>query len=366
MESKYVILVVDDHPQNIELLEIYLAPFGYEIVTAQSGQEALDKLSVKPIDLILLDVMMTGMDGFEVTRRIKNDPRYKQLPVILLTALRETEDRVMGIEAGCDDFISKPIDKMELLARVKSLLKLKTYNDQLNLALKELERSNAELQQFAYVASHDLQEPLRMISSYLQLIEQRYSDKLDADAHDFINFAVNGAIRLQSLIIGLLEYSRVGTHGKSFIQIDVKSVLERVLKDLEVQINETGAVVEYGEMPVIVADESQISRLFQNLIQNAIKFRRKGVTPLIKISLREIGKYHEFCINDNGIGIEEQYFDRIFAIFKRLHSQDEYPGTGIGLSLCKRIVERHEGKIWIESQSGKGSSFFFTIPGGIQ
>ncbi len=366
MESEYVILVVDDHPQNIELLEVYFAPLGYKIVTAKSGQEALDKLSVNPIDLILLDVMMTGMDGFEVTRRIRKDPLYKHIPVILITALRETEDRILGFESGCDDFISKPIDKMELLARVRSLLRVKAYNDQLNKAFKELERSNAELQQFAYVASHDLQEPLRMISSYLQLIEHRYKDKLDADGNEFINFAVNGANRMQSLIIGLLEYSRVGTHGNSFVEVNVSSLLDKVLKDLEVQINETGAVVIYEEMPVITADESQISRLFQNLIQNAVKFRREDINPRIMITFEKKGKDFEFCVKDNGIGIENQYFDRIFAIFQRLHTQDEYPGTGIGLSLCKKIVERHGGKIRIESQYGEGSSFYFIIPGGIQ
>lgn len=230
----------------------------------------------------------------------------------------------------------------------------------------ELERSNEELQQFAYVASHDLQEPLRMITSYLQLLDHRYGDKLDEDAHDFINYAVNGASRLRSLIVGLLEYSRVRTHGNPFKTVDLEKVIPGILKDLELQIREADAVIEYGELPLITGDESQISRLFQNLVQNGIKFRRKGVKPHIRISSEKKGSEYIFCVKDTGIGIEKQYFERIFIIFQRLHSSDEYPGTGIGLSLCKKIVERHGGEIRVESELGEGSSFYFTIPGGVQ
>jgi signal transduction histidine kinase len=229
-------------------------------------------------------------------------------------------------------------------------------------AAEELERSNLELQQFAYVASHDLQEPLRMISSYLQLIERRYKDKLDGDANDFINFAVEGANRLQSLILGLLEYSRVNSTGKSFAKINLRDTLEAVLKDLELKIQETKTVIEIGEMPVITGDEIQILRLFQNLIQNGIKFGREGVRPEIKISCEKTKTEYIFCVSDNGIGIEKEYFEIIFIIFQRLHSRDKYSGTGIGLSICQKIVERHGGKIWIESKFGEGSSFYFTIP----
>jgi PAS domain S-box-containing protein len=227
---------------------------------------------------------------------------------------------------------------------------------------EELERSNRELQQFAYVASHDLQEPLRMISSYLQLIERRYRDRLDQDANDFIDFAVDGANRLQALIIGLLEYSRVRTHGRPFQAVDLGKVVDMVLRDLTLQLVESGAGVEYDGLPVIMADESQMARLFQNLIANAIKFRSPGRKPLIRISFEKREGEFVFCVNDNGIGIEPQYYERIFVIFQRLHSREEYPGTGMGLSICKRIVERHGGRIWVDSQPGEGSSFCFTIP----
>ncbi len=284
--------------------------------------------------------------------------RYEDLP------LETADGRTIDVE-----FVSNVYEidhKKVIQCIIRDITERKQAEDERQRFTEELERSNIDFQQFAYVASHDLQEPLRMISSYLQLIERRYKDKLDADANDFINFAVDGAKRLQTLIIGLLEYSRIGTHGKPFGEVNIKNVLDRLLMDIELHINETGAVVEYGPMPVITADGTQISRLFQNLIQNSIKFKRDGVQPHITISAEKNGTGYVFCVRDNGIGIEKQYFNRVFTIFQRLHSRDEYPGTGIGLSLCKRIVERHGGKIWIESQLGEGSSIFFSLPGGVK
>jgi light-regulated signal transduction histidine kinase (bacteriophytochrome) len=224
----------------------------------------------------------------------------------------------------------------------------------------ELKRSNYDLQQFAYVASHDLQEPLRMISSYLQLIERRYKSKLDQDADEFIEYAVDGAKRLQNLINGLLDYSRVETSGKSFEPVDCEKVFGDTLANLKVAIEESSAVVTHDPLPTVMADRSQILQLFQNLIGNAIKFRSQE-EPRIYVSAGRKGDDYTFSVKDNGIGIEEQYKDRIFDLFQRLHSRG-YSGTGIGLSICKRIVERHGGKIWLESTIGRGSTFYFTIP----
>jgi light-regulated signal transduction histidine kinase (bacteriophytochrome) len=225
---------------------------------------------------------------------------------------------------------------------------------------EELKRSNYELQQFAYVASHDLQEPLRMISSYLQLIERRYKSKLDQDADEFIEYAVDGAKRLQNLINGLLEYSRVETSGKSFEPVDCEKVFGDTLANLKVAIEESSAVITHDPLPTVMADRSQILQLLQNLIGNAIKFRSQEV-PRIHVTAGRKDDELTFAVKDNGIGIEEQYKDRIFDLFQRLHSRG-YSGTGIGLSVCKRIVERHGGKIWLESSVGKGSTFYFTIP----
>ena len=224
----------------------------------------------------------------------------------------------------------------------------------------DLKISNDELQQFAYVASHDLQEPLRMISSYLQLIEYRYKDKLDKDADEFIAYAVDGAKRLQDLIDSLLEYSRVGTKGKSFELVDSGYILEQTLINLKVAIEESGALITNDPLPTIMADSTQIVQLFQNLIGNAIKFRGKE-TLRVHISAELKENEWVFLVRDNGVGIESQYKERIFNIFQRLHGRD-YFGTGIGLAICKRIAERHGGRIWVESEPGKGSMFYFTIP----
>ena len=257
---------------------------------------------------------------------------------------------------------------------------LKQLADQIGIALtqaqlleqetrqrQELARSNAELQQFAYIASHDLQEPLRMVTSYLQLIERRYKGRLDADADDFIGFAVDGAVRMKTLITDLLAYSRVGTHGKSFEQFeqtDSTLALLAAIANLKVAIEESNAVVTYDPLPTVMGDPGQLIQLFQNLIGNAIKFRGEN-PPIVHASAQSIDQPQpEWCfsVRDNGIGIEPQYADRIFVIFQRLHKRSESPGTGIGLAICKKIVERHDGRIWMESNPEAGTTFYFTLP----
>jgi signal transduction histidine kinase/DNA-binding LacI/PurR family transcriptional regulator len=227
---------------------------------------------------------------------------------------------------------------------------------------QELARSNAELEQFAYIASHDLQEPLRMVKSYLQLIERRYKGQLDKDTDDFINFAVDGAERMRVLINDLLEYSRVTTRGKPFAPTACAIILDHVLANLKIAIEESGAVVTHDELPTVMADETQLARLLQNLVGNAIKFRKRETRPEIHVSTEHSDGEWTFSVRDNGIGIAPEHFERIFMIFKRLHSQEEYEGTGIGLAVCKKIVERHEGRIWVESALDQGSTFYFTIP----
>ena len=232
-----------------------------------------------------------------------------------------------------------------------------------NLARKaeELARSNAELELFAYVASHDLQEPLRMVASYTQLLARRYKGKLDTDADDFIGFAVDGAKRMQTLIQDLLGYSRVTTMGKPLQLTQTKAACEAALQNLQTAIKESNAVVNVGPMPDVLADKAQVAQLFQNLIGNALKYRKEG-TPEIQVTARANGKEWVFSVQDNGIGIEAQYFERIFQMFQRLHTRMDYAGTGIGLAVCRKIVERHGGRIWVESQPGEGSTFLFAIP----
>ena len=228
-------------------------------------------------------------------------------------------------------------------------------------ALVELQRSNAELEQFAYVASHDLQEPLRMVASYCQLIQRRYAAKLDKDANEFINFAVEGAKRMQSLINDLLVYSRVGTKGKPMVATDLEQVLADALANLVIAVEESGAEITHDPLPQVNGDGVQLLQLLQNLIGNALKFR--GDEPVrIHIGAERQDDRWLISVRDNGIGIEPQYAERIFLIFQRLHTRAEYPGTGIGLSICKKIVERHGGKIWVEPAPTPGSVFKFTLP----
>ena len=241
------------------------------------------------------------------------------------------------------------------------LLERQQMEKELEEKARQLERSNIELQQFAYVASHDLQEPLRMVSSYVQLLSRRYGDKLDQDAKEFIGFAVDGAERMRMLIQDLLAFSRVTTKGQPLEPTDSGRALDLALNNLQVIINETGTKVERGEMPQILADQGQLVQVFQNLVQNAIKFHGPQ-PPVVHIGAQAVDGQWLFSVSDNGVGIEEQYFERIFIIYQRLHSKTEYGGTGIGLALVKKIVERHGGRIWVESAPGKGSTFHFTIP----
>jgi signal transduction histidine kinase len=244
--------------------------------------------------------------------------------------------------------------KAENLERMRAEEAIKRYT-------KELERSNKELQQFAYVASHDLQEPLRMVSSFLQLLERRYGERLDKDGKDFIFYAVDGAKRMQALINDLLEYSRVGTRGKAFAEINLNKVVNQAKNNLRIAIKENNANIICGQLPNIHGDDTQLTQVFQNLLGNAIKFHGENC-PEISISSERKNGVYVITVKDNGIGIDPQYSERIFLIFQRLHNREDYPGTGIGLAICKRIVERHGGSIWVDSKIGEGSAFHFSVP----
>ena len=242
-----------------------------------------------------------------------------------------------------------------------------TKNDLEKFALKmqylndELKDSNEELQHFAYIASHDLLEPLRMISNYTKLLEKRYKDKLDDDANEFIHYAVDGAIRMKKLINGLLSFSRISTNAQPLVETDINEIISDILNDLQFQINETKTIINYTNLPSVSVDKIQITRVFQNLISNAIKFSNT-TQPEINIDVKNDDKYWIFLIKDNGIGIDVDDEEKVFQMFYRLHTREEYPGTGIGLAICKKIIKRHNGKIWFDTEKGKGTTFQFTIP----
>ncbi len=236
--------------------------------------------------------------------------------------------------------------------------------EELALLAQDLGRSNAELKKFAYVASHDLQEPLNQVSNFVQLLEMRYGNKLDQDAKEFITFAVEGVGQMQTLIDDVLLYSKVDIQGVNCTLTTVEDPLNHALRNLKTRLNEAGATLTHDEMPTLVADSTQLMQLFQNLIGNAIKFRRPETPLTIHIGVARQEDSWLFTVQDNGIGIDLQFTERIFIIFQRLHTRDEYPGSGMGLAICKKIVDCHRGHIWIESEVGKGASFKFTLPVG--
>lgn len=379
--SQSTVLIVDDTPANVRVLAEYLDGHGFLVTVAQDGEEGLERARYSDPDLILLDAMMPGWDGFETCRRLKADPATAGIPVIFMTALSDIGDKVRAYQAGGVDYVTKPFHAEEVLARVNTHLSLRSMQRLLedqNQALqrevlerqraeqvlaersRELARSNAELERMAYIASHDLQEPLRMVASYVQLLERRYMGQLDADAHEFIGFAVDGAKRMQALIDDLLTISRLDTQARPLQPVRLRDALDVALRSLRIALDESGTELTVGELPEVNGDAPQLTQVFQNLVSNAIKFCQQR-PPLIAISAERDQDMWRVAVCDNGIGVPPEFRDRIFGMFQRLHGQREYLGTGIGLAICQKIVERHGGVIWVES-AGDGSRFVFTVP----
>ena len=331
-------------------------PFKYEIrIRRQDGDiriiscsgEVVTDFAGHPLNIICVEQDITERKEIEYALgEAKNELESKVKR--RTRELKETNERL----------------QKELEERKITENKLKKSQKNLKSLIEELKRSNEELQQFAYVSSHDLQEPLRTITSFTQLIEKRYKDKLDSDADEFIEYIVDAAKRMQTLINDLLNYSRVATRGKEFELTNTEEILENTKSNLYASIHENNAEISHENLPKIMADKRQMIQLFQNLIGNAIKFRKPEISPKINIKARkdENRKEYVFSVADNGIGMDPQYAERIFIIFQRLHTQDEYEGTGIGLAVSKRIVERHGGNIWVESKPSVGSTFYFTLP----
>jgi PAS domain S-box-containing protein len=289
-------------------------------------------------------IIATGESAVYEKEYVRKD--RSRVPVEITAFLvRDTENQPQGLAAFAKDITER-----------------RHAQQSLQQTIADLQRSNTELEEFAYVASHDLQEPLRAVGGCVQILQRRYSDKLDDRADELITHAVEGASRMQNLINDLLAYSRVGTRGKSFAPVNCNQIVADALRGLQISIRESGAQLEVKNLPTVIADSGQLAQVFQNLIANAIKFRGE-VVPEVTIDARKTDGDWLFAVRDNGIGIEPQYFERIFVMFQRLHTRTEYSGTGIGLAICKKIVERHGGRIWIESEKDQGTTFYFTIPG---
>lgn len=358
--SSLRVLLVEDEPADVELALRALRQSGFTAKgdVAQSAEEFTDLVRRNSYDVILADYKLpnwNGMESVEILRREGLD-----IPVLMVSGALGELMAVECIKRGAADYVLK-----DHLARlpdcVRRAMREKKLRDENKHGQDELARSNRDLEQFAYVASHDLQEPLRMVATYTQLLAERYKGKLDADADKYIHYAVDGALRMQVLVRDLLAFSRVGRQGTDLAPIDCNELMATVLKNLEAAIKDNAAQVLYRSLPTVTADGSQLLQVLQNLIANAMKFHGTE-PPVIQVACEKTGKEWLFSVADNGIGIAPEHAETIFVIFKRLHTRTEYPGSGIGLSVCKKIVEHHGGRIWVESVPGNGCTFYFTIP----
>ena len=400
VQQKVKILLVDDRPANLMALETILEDLGQDLVKATSGKEALRHVLNHDFAVILLDVKMPEMDGFETAALIREREKSRHTPILFVTAHKDDEHLFRGYYAGAVDFLYKPINPEVLRSKVSVFVELSRKNEQLRLhaemleernaelerAMRELRtaeeevrrlnteleqrvrdrtadliRANEELRSFGYAASHDLREPLRTVASYTQLLNRRYQDKFDTEAKEFMSYIVESVHRMDSLLSDLLAYShQLNSTNQNLTLVDCEAVLAGVLMNLDSSIRESGTEITHDPLPQVISDFVQLGQVFQNLIGNSIKYRGSE-PPRIHISAEEQEDFVLFSFKDNGIGIDPRYHEQVFGIFKRLHGR-EYPGTGIGLALCKRIIERQGGRIWVESEAGQGATFKFTVP----
>ena len=356
------LLVVDDNEANRDMLCRQLERQGHTVEVAEDGAQALRLLADRQFDAILLDVLMPGMDGLEVLETIKADTKLRDLPVLMISALDELQEVAGCLQAGADDYLVKPFEPILLQARITASLERKRFRDREQERSRELERVNEELQQFAYVASHDLQEPLRTMRIYAQMLERRWRDRIDPESEQFLKFISEAAGRMSALVADVLALSRAGQQPTEPAgPVDLNDVLAQVRSNVQAAITETGAVISADSLPVVFSNPAEMIQLLQNLIGNALKYRREDVAPVITISSSRHERSWEITVEDNGIGIRPEYAETVFLPFRRLHGR-EIPGTGIGLALCRRIVERHGGRIWVDSARNGGSAFHFTVP----
>lgn len=398
-KSTVKILAVDDREDNLLSIETILEQESYTIVKANSGRAAL-KILLQQHDftLILMDVQMPDMNGFETASLIYEREKLRHIPIIFITAHNQGEERMFeGYRMGGVDFIYKPINPellrykvsvfVELYQKTHQLLnherKLLTANKKLEKEIEErklteekirllneqllenniqLKNTIEELDRFAYVASHDLQEPLRKILVFSDKIQTKYKDSLEQELTVSLEKIAKASNRMQSLINDLLRFSRQTSVNEDFSFVPLNSIIQDVVADLEIEIERSGALLHVESLPEIWGVSSQIRQLFQNLLSNAVKFRKRDQVPVIKIFSEQAGSYNQIIIEDNGIGFDIKYSEEIFTVFKRLHSYQEFEGSGVGLSICKKIIDRHNGSIKAESVLGNGSKFIVSFP----
>jgi len=374
--SSLKILIIEDNPGDVRLIREMLwesNAFQFELETADRLSVGIKLLEKKRFDIVLLDLALPDSQGMNtIIRAVEKFPR---IPVVVLTGLSDEAIGVESISKGAQDYLVKGNLNCSILARCirhaigrkqieeekENLIKeLNSAKHELEQKADELARSNAELERFAFAAAHDLKEPVIVIESFIRRLQRIYGGKLDEKGKELINYALDGTTRMQVLISDLLAYARIGSKECDLKPVDSEAIIKHAISNLQISIKKSGAVITNDSMPTITADQIQLVQLFQNLIGNAIKFCNDS-SPHIHISAEQKDKEWVFSVSDNGIGIAPDDAERIFEIFQRLHSTSKYPGTGIGLAICKKIADRHGGRIWVEAKTGKGSIFYFTI-----
>jgi signal transduction histidine kinase len=366
LKAKLQLLLVEDNLDDATLMLHGLRKAGFEISNAivRTAAEFRRQVKEKAPDVILADYNLGEWRGIETLEILRSEGL--DIPVIIVTGALGDVAAVKCIKDGATDYVLKDglarLPEAIRRALVEKQERTLRHQVEQDLARKvdELARSNADLEQFAYVASHDLQEPLRMVVAYTQLLSERYRGKFDENADKFLGYASEGAMRMQVLIQDLLAFSRVGRNGASGT-VDCNGVVDEVLQTLASAIQESGAVVTRADLPAVWADRTQVAQVFQNLIGNALKFRGKE-QPVVSVHVEKADQQWLFDVTDNGIGIAPESAENVFVIFQRLHTRADYPGNGIGLAICKKIVERYGGRIWIEPRAGSGTTFKFTLP----
>ncbi|MEI9903521.1 MAG: ATP-binding protein [Asticcacaulis sp.] len=357
------LLIVDDRRENLMATQALLRPLGAAIMTALSGEEALELVLRHDFALVLLDVQMPGMDGFETARLMKTRPSMQNVPIIFVTALsKEDHFATEAAEIGAVDYIFKPINSEILKSKVKVYLDIYRQREEILSLNATLTQQNEELERFAYICSHDMQEPVRMMNAYAGFLAETTEGQLDDASARYVRFIRDNAARMQKMIRDILTFSRVGREDIRLERVDTRKVFDAVVEEFADAIAASGAHVSAGDLPVIESSPTLIMVLMQNLIGNALKFQDGARTPDIRVLAMREGRFWRFDVRDNGIGIDPAFKDRIFTIFQRYHRKEDYPGTGIGLSTCRKFIQLLGGSIDFTSRPGEGTTFTFKLP----
>jgi two-component system sensor histidine kinase/response regulator len=369
-QSKPSVLLVDDVEANLVALDALLEDVDCELVRAKSGNEALRQLLKREFAVVLLDVQMPEMDGFEVARYARDNPQTREVPIIFLTAMHGGEDRVLrGYGSGAVDFLTKPINPHVLRAKVRVFLDLFLSRQKLaqevaahKRTLAALELANGALRHFTQAASHDLSAPLRSVRGFLEALSREVGDSLDVQARDYLDRSRRASQRLDALLASLRAYARLA-RPPAHVEVNCREVVDLVEADLADALAAARGTLQLQELPTVRGDRERIYQLFLNLIGNAIKYRKPDEPPCVRVSAEQHDGCWQFCVEDNGIGIDPRHKSAVFDVFSRLHDDRSYEGSGLGLAICQQIVEQHGGTIWLDSEPGRGSRFYFSLPG---